>query len=173
MSQSQLATFHTDTLTDSRTCCTPSQSFDQLLEGSSLPPPGPLRCAARRRLWLTPRSDLQINTEPSPMRLKLEEVLNRPGALQSEEIWKAGIEKVWKGLVGGGRLKKRLPMGIVVRRTPYVRQIVVESFQIKIIHAGWLRDPNTWPAAPIADDVLEEGPLLPTVPLTSWSVPDP
>ena len=107
------------------------------------------------------------------MRLKLEEVLNRPGALQSEEIWKAGIEKVWKGLVGGGRLKKRLPMGIVVRRTPYVRQIVVESFQIKIIHAGWLRDPNTWPAAPIADDVLEEGPLLPTVPLTSWSVPDP
>jgi len=49
------------------------------------------------------------------MRLKLEEILNRPGAVESEEIWKGGIEKVWKGLVGGGRLKRRLPMGIVVR----------------------------------------------------------
>jgi hypothetical protein len=80
---------------------------------------------------------------PSTSRQRLEQLLSAPGAAESEETWKSGIERVWKGLVTGEKLKRRLPMNLV----------------IKIIHAGWLRDPETWPPGAIApepDDVLED-----------------
>jgi len=141
--------------------------FAQRLIITPLPPPGPSHYAARRKLWLTPNLKSHSTPEPSGTQLKLQEVLDQPGAAESEEVWKAGIEKVWKGLINGGRLKKRLPMKTVV----------------KIIHAGWLRDPSIWPAgavAPEPDDVFEDDPPpLPTVPAitdTSWtaiSMPDP
>lgn len=59
-----------------------------------------------------------------------------PGAVDNDQAWKDGIEKVWKGLVNGGRLKRSLPLTLV----------------IKVIHAGWLRDPDTWPSGAVAPD---------------------
>jgi len=79
--------------------------------------------------------------EPSSSRRKLEQVLGAPDALTSDDVWFGSIEKIWKGLGSGGRLKRRLPMRLV----------------IKIIHSAWLRD-QTWPAgaaAPEPDDELE------------------
>ncbi|KAI0284301.1 hypothetical protein BGY98DRAFT_930829 [Russula aff. rugulosa BPL654] len=51
-----------------------------------------------------------------------------PGALERPDVWDAGLNRVWKGLVDGGRLKKFLPLRAVV----------------KILYAGWRRD-GTWP----------------------------
>jgi hypothetical protein len=100
-------------LNPSRSCST-SSSFEELLSLTPLPPPGPSHYAARRALWLTPRPEPPPPSEPSSSRQKLEQLLSRPGGIESEEVWKGGIEKVWKGLVSGGRLKRRLPMCIVV-----------------------------------------------------------
>ncbi|KAH7931221.1 hypothetical protein BV22DRAFT_983577, partial [Leucogyrophana mollusca] len=100
-----------------------------------LPPPGPEHYAARRALWLTP-TKLPQRSSQSSSRQRLEQLLSPPGAVRSEEAWRGGVEKVWKGLVAGGRLKRRLPMTLV----------------IKVIHAGWLRDPETWPAGAVGPD---------------------
>ncbi|EIW82346.1 hypothetical protein CONPUDRAFT_38682, partial [Coniophora puteana RWD-64-598 SS2] len=100
-----------------------------------LPPPGPEHYAARRARWLTPSKQARRNHSSTSYQ-KLEKLLARPGAAQSPEVWKGGVEKVWKCLVAGGRLKRSLPMPLV----------------IKIIHAGWLRDPETWPAGAVAPD---------------------
>jgi hypothetical protein len=121
----------------------PTSSFEDSLSNATLPPPGPSHYAARRALWLTPTSGLPLPQVPSTSRQKLEQLLSAPGAAESEEIWRAGIQRVWRGLVTGERLKRRLPMNLV----------------IKIIHAGWLRDPDTWPpgaVAPEPDDVLDD-----------------
>lgn len=88
--------------------------FENSLSRASLPPPGPSYYAARRALWLTPIPGLPLPPVPSTSRDRLEQLLNVPGAVENEEVWRAGVEKVWKGLVAGGRLKRRLPMNIVV-----------------------------------------------------------
>ncbi|KAJ7068458.1 hypothetical protein C8F01DRAFT_1118253 [Mycena amicta] len=106
---------------------------------------------ARRARWLTPPSP----SEPRPAdsdslslsRRRLEQVLNGP---LTDEVWFGNIQKIWKGLAVGGRLKKRLPMRLVV----------------KLVHAAWIRD-NTWPAGAIVpeDDELDPPPapiLMPT-----------
>ena len=80
----------------------------------NLPPPGPAHYAARRALWLTP-TKVPRRSPPSSSRQRLEQILNQPGAVNNEEAWKGGIEKVWKGLVNGGRLKRSLPLSLVVR----------------------------------------------------------
>jgi hypothetical protein len=91
-------------------------SFDQLLTQSQLPPPGPSHYDARRSLWLTPQTHRQAqrDSEPSAMRVKLEQMLSQPGAVDSDEVWNGGINKVWTALLAGAKLKKRLPMEIVV-----------------------------------------------------------
>ncbi|KAG1892285.1 hypothetical protein F4604DRAFT_1913011 [Suillus subluteus] len=76
------------------------------------------------------------SSPPSSSRQRLEQLLSEPGAVNNEQAWKDGIEKVWKGLVNGGRLKRSLPLTLV----------------IKVIHAGWLRDPDTWPSGAVAPD---------------------
>lgn len=152
-------------------------SFDQLLRRHLLPPPGPLYYAARRKLWLTPRSQIRVKPEQSSIRQRLEELLSQPGAVESDELWKAGIENVWKGLLAGGRLKKRLPMGLVVRgiSLDIARAITDPLIKLKIIHAGWLRDPSTWPPGAIApepDDILEESNTLSSAQspsISSWA----
>ncbi|KAJ7781065.1 hypothetical protein B0H16DRAFT_1298520 [Mycena metata] len=104
---------------------------------------------ARRALWLTPTVPPRP-PEPSSSRRKLEQVLSTPDALTSDEVWFGSVEKIWKGLGAGGRLKRRLPMTLV----------------IKIIHSAWLRD-QTWPAgaaAPEPDDELLP-PDLPPAPI--------
>lgn len=99
-------------------------TFEDLLQASELdlPPPGPSYYAARRALWLTPRSSPSQPRvlEPSTSRRRLEDLLNAPGAVTSDDVWTGGVEKVWKGLSAGGRLKRRLPMNLVVRPLSYL-----------------------------------------------------
>lgn len=92
-----------------------SVSFDELLNSTILPPPGPAHYAARRALWLKPRLAAPRPPEPSTSRDRLTTLLNMPNAINNDQVWKAGIEKVWKGLNDGGLLKRRLPMELVVR----------------------------------------------------------
>ncbi|KAI0251324.1 hypothetical protein BJV78DRAFT_1212490 [Lactifluus subvellereus] len=115
----------------------PSLTFAHLAD-ADLPPPGPDHFAARRALWTTPTATSRLGHDPSPSRVRLESLLNQPGALESPEVWDAGLSKVWKGLVGvgGGKLKSPLPLRAVV----------------KILYAGWRRD-GTWPDnATVVDD---------------------
>lgn len=91
--------------------------FDVLLSSraSFMPGPGPDYFAARRALWLqTPPHGLPAPPSPGPSRAKLETLLSQAGAVESDEVWRAGLKNVWKGLVGGNQLRKRLPLGIVV-----------------------------------------------------------
>ncbi|KAI0050198.1 hypothetical protein FA95DRAFT_1460529, partial [Auriscalpium vulgare] len=107
--------------------------FTQLLEAAQLPPPGPEYFAARRALW---RTRTVPPKDPTPATVKLEALLEQPGALESDQIWSAGLNKIWRGLVGGGRLKNLLPLRTV----------------IKILFAGWRKD-GTWPeGTAIVDD---------------------
>jgi hypothetical protein len=92
-------------------------SFEDILATADLPPPGPAYYAARRVLWLTPSRPLIRPREPSSSRQRLENLLNPPGAVCDEGVWKSGVEKVWKGLTAGGRLKRRLPLNLVVRES--------------------------------------------------------
>ncbi len=92
----------------------PPASFDQLLATTELPPPGPSHYIARREIWLTHRALPRGRAEPSTSRQRLEDLLNRPGAVANEGVWKSGVEKVWKGLSAGGRLKRPLPMNLIV-----------------------------------------------------------
>lgn len=138
----------------------PSKSFDDILASSDLPPPGPDHFAARRALWLAPRSSSPPRTpEPSTSRRRLQEVLSSPGAERSDQVWHGGVEKVWKGLSAGGRLKRRLPMNLIVRPGYNLRfSFFTFLVKIKILHAAWLRD-NTWPAgaaAPDSDDAIPD-----------------
>lgn len=136
-----------------------SSTSSSLIFNPNLPPPGPAHYAARRALWLTP-TKVPNRSPPSSSRQRLEHLLSEKDAVNSEEAWKNGIEKVWKGLVNGGRLKRSLPLSLV----------------IKVIHAGWLRDPDTWPpgaAAPDSDQDLADqpGPSCPVDILPSTLTP--
>ncbi|KAJ7490437.1 hypothetical protein B0H11DRAFT_1625793, partial [Mycena galericulata] len=95
---------------------------------------------ARRAQWLTPTVPPRA-AEPSSSRRKLEQVLSSPDAVSDDAVWSGSVEKIWKGLSAGGRLKRRLPMKLV----------------IKIIHAAWLRD-QTWPMGAIAPEPDDELP---------------
>jgi hypothetical protein len=47
----------------------------------------------------------------------------------------------------------------------------VRFFQIKILHAGWLRDPDTWPpgaVAPEPDDVMDDPSTFQSVPTVPY-----
>ncbi|KAH8118763.1 hypothetical protein DFH11DRAFT_1475586, partial [Phellopilus nigrolimitatus] len=99
----------------------------------TLPAPGLAFFAARRALWKAAPPAPPAPASPAPSRVKLEALLNQPGAVESDEVWRAGLQAVWKGLVGGNQLRKRLPLGIV----------------LKILQAGWLRD-GTWPEGVVA-----------------------
>ncbi len=100
----------------------PPLSFDEFVEHVArtrgMPDPGVDYFNARRVLWLLTPPVEPRPISPSPSRIKLEALLNQPGAVESEEVWKAGLKNVWKGLVGGNQLRKRLPLSIVVRSFP-------------------------------------------------------
>ena len=107
--------FHCSTTRSPATPCSPCHQPSYLVN-SNLPPPGPAHYAARRSLWLTPTKAPE-RSPSSSSRLRLEQLLSQPGAVHSDEAWKGGVEKVWKGLVGGGTLRRRLPMNLVVCTT--------------------------------------------------------
>ena len=92
-------------------------SFDQILQQASLPEPGPDYYAARRRIWLTPTRVLPPPPPASSSRQRIENLFNQSNGhsiVYSHEAWRNGLEKVWKGLSSGVRLKYNLPLNIVV-----------------------------------------------------------
>lgn len=95
---------------------TESQRPKWLANAKTLPPPGPLHYTWRRTWWLAPVQKVTERPRPSSSRLKFEQLLKKPGAVRSNEAWKGGIERVWQGLMDGGRLKQNLPMSVVVRQ---------------------------------------------------------
>lgn len=106
-------------ISPSSSSATPCNTFDDLVASYQMPPPGPEFFWARRQLWLTPRSDRTRNPRPSQVSTalkKLDDLLRDPEAIYSDSCWKNGIERVWKGLSKGERLKHRLPMSLAVRR---------------------------------------------------------
>ena len=86
--------------------------FEQLVSTSVLPEAGPAHFAARRALWNQQVSFPPLPTEQSP---KLLELLDHEGTLDSDALWHQGVDKIWKGVTSGGRLKRRLPMKYLVR----------------------------------------------------------
>ena len=80
-----------------------------------MPPPGPAHYETRRALWLMPPPHPPRPPSPSTSRARLESLLSQEGAIESDDVWNAGLRSVWKGLVGGGRLRRRLPLATVVR----------------------------------------------------------
>ncbi|KAF9453030.1 hypothetical protein P691DRAFT_802410 [Macrolepiota fuliginosa MF-IS2] len=129
-------------------------TFDDLVASHRMPPPGPDYYRARRQLWLSPQQDGSRSTShsqyTSTSHEKLKKTLQTPGVVYSDSCWRNGIEKVWKGLSKGERLKGRLPLNLI----------------IKVVHASWVRD-KTWPAgmqAPEPDDEIPDDlPLEPMV----------
>ncbi|KAI9574665.1 hypothetical protein HD554DRAFT_2182059 [Boletus coccyginus] len=110
-----------------------------------LPPPGPDHYAARRARWL---ASPPAHTPPrhiSPSLPRLQHLLSHP-APHTDPAWSRGIDQVWDGLAKGKRLKHRLPMSLV----------------IKVVHAAWRRDPETWPEGAVAPDSDESRPITST-----------
>lgn len=77
-----------------------------------LPESGPAHFAARRALWCKPMSFPPASTQQNP---RLLELLEQDIPLDSDEAWNKGMNKVWEGVTGGVRLKRRLPMKYLVR----------------------------------------------------------
>ena len=134
-------------------------SFDEILQSSSLPDPGPDFYDARRRLWLTrsPRVRPAAKDPPSSSRQKLEFLLNQPDAIHNQDLWHHSLEKIWDGLSSGGRLKYTLPMNLIVRSSIQKKNsnIILILYKVKIAHAAWLRD-KTWPVGMEAPDSDEK-----------------
>lgn len=128
------------------------QSFEQLLaaKADSLPPPGQAYYEARKALWLAgppETTDAAPELPMSPTRERLHNLLTGPDAEHSDRVW-SGVAKVWRGLNAGQRLRQALPLSLLVRnvRSLFCLQFIYLSFfQVKILHAAWLRD-HTWPA---------------------------
>ncbi|KAI0711071.1 hypothetical protein C8T65DRAFT_695510 [Cerioporus squamosus] len=109
--------------------------YQERLAAAHLPPPGPEYFTARRALWLAPASNPSFPTEANSSRRRLEALLEAPDALEDEVVWRAGVDRVWHGLLNGARLKHRLPLALV----------------LKILQAGWIRE-GTWPRGAIVPD---------------------
>ncbi|PIL36976.1 hypothetical protein GSI_00668 [Ganoderma sinense ZZ0214-1] len=109
--------------------------FEEQLAAAGLPPPGAEHFDARRALWWAPGPHPPSPTEPNPSRGRLETLLAEPAALEDDRVWDAGLDRVWRGLTGGAKLKHRLPLALV----------------IKILQAGWIRE-GTWPKGAVAPE---------------------
>lgn len=96
------------------TCPMPLSPFEQRLAATDTPSSGPELFHARRAIWREPAQNPPDPTQPNSSRRRLENIMATPGALESDETWGAGIDRVWNGLVGGARLKHRLPLALVV-----------------------------------------------------------
>ena len=102
---------------DEAVTATPEKShFEKLMDSANLPEPGPEYFEARRLLWHTPSPHYQEqNRSTPPNRRRLEDILQKyDGRLDEDEIWSNGLDKVWKGLITGARLKLKLPLRYLV-----------------------------------------------------------
>ena len=84
------------------------------MQNADLPEPGPAFFAARRALWRIPTSNPLPSQESSQSRQRLEALLNHAVPPESDRVWNAGIGMVWRGIIGGARLKRRLPLNSLV-----------------------------------------------------------
>ncbi|KAJ3477893.1 hypothetical protein NLI96_g10157 [Meripilus lineatus] len=132
--------------------------FDQLMHQADLPEPGPAYFHARRARWCTPSPSYNptLPQETPLSRQRLEALLNHQKPPESDEVWNAGVGKVWRGIIGGARLKRRLPLGSLVCDSLNRSELSSSSShglsrQIKLLMAGWIRD-GTWPKGGIAPD---------------------
>lgn len=67
-------------------------------------------------------------------------MLDEPGALERPGVWEAGLNKVWKSLVEGGRLKNFLPLRAVVCHFSPTYLIIFDCYAVGC--AG--QDPVRW-----------------------------
>ena len=128
--------------------------YQERLAAADLPPPGPEHFAARRALWLVPGPNPSLQTEANSARRRLEKLLATPQALEDDVVWQAGVDRVWRGLINGARLRNRLPLALVVRPTILGTLLLrphLSSLQLKILQAGWIRE-GTWPKGAIVPD---------------------
>ncbi|RPD67349.1 hypothetical protein L226DRAFT_529695 [Lentinus tigrinus ALCF2SS1-7] len=135
--------------------------YQERLAAAHLPPPGPEYFNARRALWLVPGPNHSIPTETNSSRRRLEALLATRDALEDEVVWQTGVDRVWRGLLNGARLKHRLPLALI----------------LKILQAGWIRE-GTWPKGaivPDSDDDASDAPLQGTTesPLSPMSTTTP
>ncbi len=110
----------------SQSANTSMSPFEERLATAGLPPPGADHYAARRALWRAPGPNPPCLTEPNPSRGKLETLLAEPAALEDDRVWDAGLDRVWRGLTGGAKLKHRLPLALVVRPRPWLPMYSVD-----------------------------------------------
>lgn len=90
--------------------------FEEAMGNATLPEPGPAFFAARQALWRVPCATQPSNSRPEPRRSKkLQAILQTDGPLDKQEYWDAGLERIWKSLIGGQRVKERLPLRDTVR----------------------------------------------------------
>ncbi|KAJ3002551.1 hypothetical protein NUW54_g5787 [Trametes sanguinea] len=133
---------HATSATNPQTSARPEimSNFEQRLAAAALPDPGPDYFLARRAIWCTPAVNDPAPTPANASRLRLESLLDVPGAIEDDDTWRSGLDKVWEGLVAGARLRHRLPLALV----------------IKILQAGWIRE-GTWPRGAVAPDSDDAG----------------
>lgn len=88
-------------------------------KSEAIPEIGPDYFNIRRKRWLTPTESVddskpypRCDTKDCVARARLEKLVSGPEI--TDEVWAAGIDSVWNGLVSGGRLRRPLPLDIVV-----------------------------------------------------------
>lgn len=74
---------------------------------------------ARRELWLHGKRKIPRPTETVTSITRLEDMVREPQALRSRRVWEAGLGRISKRLIEGGRLKYNLPMPLLVCNTTH------------------------------------------------------
>lgn len=113
-----------------------SPGTSAMATSSATPTGGPEYYKWRRAQWLIPAATTSSasiqessgsDTKVEDNRLKLEDVLNQPGAEEDAELWKRYLSTVYSGLIGGKRFKKGVRLDIAVslftRRPPVLFEV--------------------------------------------------
>ena len=72
---------------------------------------------ARRELWLNGKKRIPRPDEIVDSITRLDGMVGDPQALRSDRVWEAGLGRISKRLMDGGRLKYNLPMHLLVCNT--------------------------------------------------------
>ena len=76
--------------------------------------PGTSYFNARRELWLNGKKKIHRPEDTVDSITRLDDLVRDPQALRSDRVWEAGLGRISKRLVGGGRLKHNLPVRLLV-----------------------------------------------------------
>lgn len=103
------------TMSESAQQALPRTPFEDALANASLPEPGPAYFAARREIWTTSRSSQSAQPrQPSKRSQKFQAMLQSEDPLD-DVYWNAGLDKIWKGLISGQRVREPLALRELVR----------------------------------------------------------